>query len=109
MLGESSPLLRLFALLSLAAATVGVFRYREMMRGLPAARSLRVAAAADLQGVFDELLTAFQQEHPDIHVEVSFGASGSLFAQLSNRAPFDVFMSADADYPRKLCEGGLAS
>ncbi len=108
MLGESSSLIRILALLSLAAAAFGIYRYGEFMRQQPPRPTLQVAAAADLQGVFDELRDAFRQAHPGIEVQVTFGSSGSLFAQLSNRAPFDVFMSADADYPRKLCEAGFA-
>jgi molybdate transport system substrate-binding protein len=69
---------------------------------------LRVAAAADLQFALDELLIAFHEQHPDIHVQVSYGASGNFFAQLSNKAPFDVFFSADVEYPRRLVEKGLA-
>jgi molybdate transport system substrate-binding protein len=67
-----------------------------------------VAAAADLKFARDEVVSAFGREHPDVHVTVSYGASGNFFAQLSNRAPFDVFFSADIDYPRKLVEQGLA-
>ena len=34
------------------------------------------------------------------------GSSGNLFAQLSNEAPFDLFLSADIEYPKKLIEQG---
>lgn len=95
-------------MLSLAAAAVGFFGYRARILQVIPAAGLRIAAAADLQAVIPELRTAFGQDHPGIPVEVSFGSSGSLFAQLKNGAPFDVFMSADADYPRKLCEAGVA-
>jgi molybdate transport system substrate-binding protein len=67
-----------------------------------------VAAAADLKFALDEVVAAFGREHPDITVRVTYGASGTFFAQLSNRAPFDVFFSADVEYPRKLAELGLA-
>ena len=69
---------------------------------------VRVAAAADLKFALDEMVAAFERDHPDIHVSVTYGASGTFFAQLSNRAPFDVFFSADVEYPRKLIEQGLA-
>lgn len=73
-----------------------------------ASRELAVAAAADLKFVMADVVSAFEKEHPNVHVNATFGASGSLFAQLSNRAPFDIFMSADISYPRKLVEDGLA-
>lgn len=70
--------------------------------------TIRVAAAADLKFALDELITVFQRQHPQISVAVSYGSSGSFFAQLAQRAPFDIFFSADMDYPRKLIAQGLA-
>jgi molybdate transport system substrate-binding protein len=72
-------------------------------------REVRVAAAADLKFAFDELAAAFQARNPGIVVKPTYGASGNLFTQLSNGAPFDLFLSADIDYPRKLIEQGKAA
>ena len=69
---------------------------------------IAVAAAADLKYAFDEIAKAFQQAHPEIQIEPTYGSSGNFFAQLSNRAPFDMFLSADRSYPRKLIEQDLA-
>jgi molybdate transport system substrate-binding protein len=69
-------------------------------------RRLRIAAAADLKFALVDLVSAFGQSHPDAKVIVTDGSSGSLFAQLTNEAPFDLFLSADIDYPRKLIEQG---
>lgn len=69
---------------------------------------LAVAAAADLKFAFEDLKAEFQKAHPNIEVKVTYGASGSFYSRLSNRAPFDVFLSADSDYPRKLSEQELA-
>jgi molybdate transport system substrate-binding protein len=74
----------------------------------PPRRDVSVAAAADLKFALDEVVTAFEQVHPDVKVTVTYGSSGNFFAQLSNKAPFDIFFSADIDYPRKLIERGLA-
>jgi molybdate transport system substrate-binding protein len=71
-------------------------------------QEVRVAAAADLKFALEEVVQAFHERHPTIDAKVSYGASGTLFAQLSNRAPFDLFLSADIEYPRKLVEQGLA-
>ncbi|HET9410003.1 MAG TPA: molybdate ABC transporter substrate-binding protein [Candidatus Sulfotelmatobacter sp.] len=60
-----------------------------------------VAAAADLSGALKEVATAFEK-NSGIKVKLSFGASGALTQQIRNGAPFDVFLSADMDYPRAL-------
>lgn len=65
-----------------------------------------VAAAADLMFAFEEIRTEFERRNPAIQVQVTFGSSGNFFAQLSHRAPFDLFLSADIDYPRRLIEQG---
>ena len=72
-------------------------------------RPLEVAAAADLKFAMDELVEAFATTRPEIAVNVSYGSSGNFFAQISNGAPFDLFLSADFDYPRRLANGGLAA
>jgi molybdate transport system substrate-binding protein len=68
-----------------------------------------VAAASDLKFALDEALAAFRAKHPDVGVTVTYGSSGTLFAQLSQDAPYDLFLSADTDYPRKLVEQGKAA
>jgi len=72
-------------------------------------RTLRVAAAADLKVAFADIVDAFQQQNPDFKIEFIYGSSGNFYSQLSNRAPFDLFLSADLDYPRRLVEQGLAA
>jgi molybdate transport system substrate-binding protein len=74
----------------------------------PVPKEVRVAAAADLKFALDDVVTAFRERHPDITVTVTPGASGNLFAQLANRAPFDLFLAADIEYPRRLIEQGVA-
>jgi molybdate transport system substrate-binding protein len=74
----------------------------------PGARRLAVAAAANLEAVLPDLAAAFEAEHPGAEVRLTLGASGSFFAQIGNGAPFDVFLSADAEYPQKLVRAGLA-
>ena len=70
------------------------------------ARRVQVAAASDLKFALDDLVAAFAKLRPEIAVTVSHGSSGNFFALIANGAPFDVFLSADIDYPRRLAEGG---
>ena len=72
------------------------------------ASKVSVAAASDLKYALDELIVEFEKAHPNIDVEPTYGSSGNFFAQLSNKAPFDIFLAADIDYPRKLIEQGQA-
>lgn len=71
-------------------------------------RRLEVAAAADLKFALDELAGAFGKAHPDIAVSVTYGSSGNFLSQIQNGAPFDLFFSADIEYPKRLAEAGLA-
>jgi len=74
-----------------------------------AARSqeVTVAAAADLKFALQEVAANFEKQ-TGTKVNVTYGSSGNFFTQLQNGAPFDVFFSADIDYPRKLEAAGLA-
>lgn len=74
--------------------------------GSAAAQELQVAAASDLQFVFQEVAARFQKETGHA-VKLTFGSSGNFFSQIQNGAPFDIFFSADVDYPRKLEAAGL--
>jgi molybdate transport system substrate-binding protein len=67
-----------------------------------------IAAAADLRVAMDQIAAEFQKAHPEVAVKTSYGSSGQFTQQIENGAPFDVFCSADAGYPRKLADEGLA-
>lgn len=68
---------------------------------------LRIAAAADLEPVLPPILEQFQQT-TGIHAEATFQASAVLTTQIQNGAPFDLFLSADLGYPKRLIDAGLA-
>lgn len=68
---------------------------------------LTIAAASDLKFAMDEVVIQFEKSRPEIDVTVSYGSSGNFFGQLLNRAPFDLFFSADVNYPKQLVEQGL--
>jgi molybdate transport system substrate-binding protein len=68
--------------------------------------SLRVAAAADLKYAMEELSAEFTSK-TGMKVDVTTGSSGNFFAQIQSGAPFDLFFSADTDYPKKLGAAGF--
>jgi molybdate transport system substrate-binding protein len=72
-----------------------------------APRAITIAAASDLQTVLPAVIRRFEQD-ATAKVAVSFGSSGSFFAQIQNGAPYDVYMAADIDYPRRLAASGYA-
>ena len=68
---------------------------------------LLVAAAADLNPALNDIAQQFQRK-TGVRLKLSFGASGALTQQIQNGAPFDVFFSADMDYPKQLVAAGQA-
>lgn len=71
------------------------------------AQQLTVAAAADLSTVLPELAAHYKKQS-GVELKLSFGSSGNLTTQIENGAPFDIFFSADEDYPKQLIEKSLA-
>src|SRR6267142_2660931 len=71
-----------------------------------APRQITVAAAADLQFVLQNVAARFQKETGKT-VKLTYGSSGNFFQQIQNGAPFDMFFSANLDYPRKLETAGV--
>jgi molybdate transport system substrate-binding protein len=100
----------LLVLLVAAALIMGIvaalfYDYRPTLERVRSTR-VRVAAAADLRFALDEAARRFESGH-DVEVRSSYGSSGTFYAQLLNQAPFDLFLSADIDYPRQLAARGL--
>ena len=73
----------------------------------PSPRKLSIAAAADLQFALAEAGRQIHRQHPGIDLAIDYGSSGNFYAQIRNGAPFDLFLSADVQYPRNLAHGGL--
>lgn len=70
-------------------------------------QTLAIAAAANLRGALEPLCARYQA-HTTLDIQVTYGASGTFFAQLQSGAPFDLFLAADTDYPKRLADAGLA-
>jgi len=68
-----------------------------------------VAAAADLKFTLDDIAARLAKREPAIRVQPTYGSSGVMHAQLRQRAPHDLFLSADIDYPRDLVSKGIGS
>jgi molybdate transport system substrate-binding protein len=71
-----------------------------------AAQEITVAAAADLQFAMQDIAARFQKETGK-SVKLIYGSSGNFFQQIQNGAPFDMFFSANLDYPKKLEAAGF--
>jgi molybdate transport system substrate-binding protein len=74
-----------------------------------ARRPLAIAAAANLKLAAEALKRGFEAERPGVDVALTFGASGTLFSQVQNGAPFDLFLSADREYPAKVVAARLGA
>jgi molybdate transport system substrate-binding protein len=71
------------------------------------AGEITIAAASDLTFAFKDVASRFEKQTSS-SVKLSYGSSGNFFSQIQNGAPFDLFFSADIDYPKKLEAAGLA-
>lgn len=74
-----------------------------------AGEKITVAAAADLKFALEEITATFRQAHPADRIEVIYGSSGKFHTQIQQGAPYDLFFSADIQYPRLLASEGLAA
>ena len=70
--------------------------------------SVSIAAASDLVFCLEDLHAEFAKTEPAVALTLVTGSSGNFFAQITNGAPFDVFLSADVRYPRALAAAGAA-
>jgi molybdate transport system substrate-binding protein len=84
----------------LGAAFVG-FAGNQALAG-----STTVAVAANFTEPVKEIATAFKAKTGHDLV-LSFGASGQFYTQITQDAPFEVFLSADSARPKKLEDDGL--
>jgi len=75
--------------------------------GVVRAETLTVAVAANVKFVFDELKTEFKKSS-GIDANGVFASSGKINAQIKSGAPYDVFLSADMEFPAALHKEGFA-
>ncbi len=70
------------------------------------AQDITIAAAADLQSAMPDMAARFETQTGK-KIAVTYGSSGNFFQQIQNGAPFDMFFSANLDYPKKFEAAGL--
>lgn len=70
------------------------------------AEMVSVGVASNFNHTAREIAEAFEAETGHV-VRISPSSSGKLLAQIANGAPFDVFLSADAERPKRLESMGL--
>lgn len=73
-----------------------------------ASGKLTIAAASDLRYALDDIVTLFQQRQPAADIRVIYGSSGKISTQIRHGAPYDVFFSADIQFPEQLYAEGHA-
>ena len=71
------------------------------------AAEIKVAVASNFANTLKEIAVEFQKDTGH-QLAITPGATGKFYAQISNGAPFDVFLSADDETPRKLVQEGKA-
>lgn len=82
----------------------------SLLLALPAqAERITVAAAADLKFALNEIVERFVEVHPADEVQVVYGSSGKFSTQIRQGAPYDLYFSADIEFPRELARSGFAA
>lgn len=71
------------------------------------AAELTVAVAANFSAPMTAIAAAFEKASGH-KVSLASGATGKFYAQITNGAPFDVLLAADAETPAKLVQEGQA-
>lgn len=66
-----------------------------------------VVVAANLKTAMDSILKVYKLKNPNNKIQVTYGSSGKFYEQISNGAPFDLFFSADMNFPAQLKNNGF--
>lgn len=88
-------------MLHAAARIIGLLALLMVTSELQA-EQITVAAASSLRPTLDQMVEAFEEQHPGDNVVLVYGASGRLTTQILNGAPFDLFLSANTEFPEQI-------
>jgi molybdate transport system substrate-binding protein len=72
-----------------------------------AQEKITVAVASNFIGPFKEIISLYEAK-TGVHIDGTYASTGQLYAQITNGAPYDLFLSADRENPNMLNENGLA-
>lgn len=98
-------LLHVAVVLRRCSVALGVFVLS--LSGVGEAAEVRVAVAANFTAPMKRIAEAFEKDTGHKAV-LSYGATGRFYAQITNGAPFEVFLSADHETPARLEKDGAA-
>lgn len=101
---QRAALVRLTLLALLAAAIAAALSL--ILAGPAGAADTQVAVAANFTAPAKEIATAFTAKTGH-HANLSFGSSGQFYTQITHGAPYEVFLSADPDRPKKAEQDGV--
>jgi molybdate transport system substrate-binding protein len=85
---------------------IGLALAAALMAAPALAADTQVAVAANFAEPAKEIATAFKAATGNTAI-LSVGSSGQFYAQMARGAPYEVFLSADADRPKKAEQDGL--
>ncbi|HSB97895.1 MAG TPA: molybdate ABC transporter substrate-binding protein [Spongiibacteraceae bacterium] len=86
---------------------INLFAITFLAAPIANADELRVAVAANFLGTLQKLAPLFETASGH-HLLISGGASGQIYTQITQGAPYDLFLSADKERPQRLEAEGLA-
>jgi molybdate transport system substrate-binding protein len=85
-----------------------LFIFSIVVCGSIHSQTVKIAAAAGLRYVFEEIKTQYEADFPNSSIQITFGSSGALTQQILNGADFDLFYAADSEFPEKVANNGFA-
>ena len=88
-----------------AAAALAMIAMIALAPGAASAATVRLAVAANFRASAEALAAAFERETGN-DVKLAFASTGVLYAQIRHGAPFDAFLAADSERPRRLAAEG---
>ena len=81
----------------------------SVLPNMAQAEKINIAAASDLKYAMDEIVMLYKKSNPADEINVIYGSSGKFFTQIQQNAPYDLYFSADINYPNRLTTEGFTA